>query len=629
MTDNRENKFIQNEPVEIALKNYLDALDLEAKIEVISIEDALGRITSKAVIAKRSSPSYHSSAMDGIAVSADKTYGASEVNPIILKSEVDFEYVNTGNPLSADKDAVIMIEDVFIDEEGNGKIIKSTYPWENIRTVGEDIVKGELIIPSKHKIRPLDLGSLLNGGIREVEVYKKVKVGILPTGDEIVQSEDFVGVGKIIDSNSRVFRGLIEEIGGIGKIYSVCKDEENSLKDAIKLALEENDFLIINAGSSAGKKDFTRNIIEKLGQVISHGVAMKPGKPTILGKIDNKVVIGIPGYPVSSYVSFKTFAEPILSILSGIKIKKDNIEAVLSKKIVSSLKYKEIVRMTLGEVNNNWIATPLTRGAGATMSLVKADALLEIPREVEGVEAGNLVKMELLKDLDTIKERVLVIGSHDLILDYMADLMPLSSAHVGSFGGILALKKEQCHLAPIHLLNEKTGDYNTHLLNEHFEKDTVSLIKGVKRLQGFIVKKGNPKNIKSFEDLLRADVSFVNRQRGAGTRQLLDYNLKKLDLDIEKIKGYDREFNTHMAVAVAVQSDSADVALGIYSASQAMDLDFVELIYEEYDFAVFNKNLEDERVRNFIRILKSQELKTKLEEIGGYSLDDIGEIIKI
>jgi putative molybdopterin biosynthesis protein len=629
MTDNRENKFIKNEPVEIALENYLDILDLKAKVEVIRVEDALGRITSKAVIAKRSSPSYHSSAMDGISVLAEKTYGASEVSPIILKSEVDFEYVNTGNSLSEDKDAVIMIEDVFIDEEGNGKIIKSTYPWENIRTVGEDIVKGELIIPSKHKIRPLDFGSLLNGGIREVEVYKKVKVGILPTGDEIVQSEDLVEVGKIIDSNSLVFKSLVEEIGGIGKIYPVAKDENSTLKDAIKLALEENDFLIINAGSSAGKKDFTRNIIEELGQVISHGVAMKPGKPTILGKIANKAVIGIPGYPVSSYVSFKTFAEPILSILSGIKIKKESIEAILSKRIVSSLKYKEIVRMTLGEVNNKWIATPLTRGAGATMSLVKADALLEIPREVEGFEAGSLAKMELLKDVDTIKEKVLIIGSHDLILDYMADLMPLSSGHVGSFGGILALKKEQCHLAPIHLLNEKTGEYNSHLLSKHFEKDTVSLIKGVKRLQGFIVKKANPKNIKSFEDLLRADVSFVNRQRGAGTRQLLDYNLNKLDLDREKIKGYEREFNTHMAVAVAVQSDSADVALGIYSASQAMDLDFVELVYEEYDFAIHNKNLEDERVKDFIRILKSEELKTKLEEIGGYKLDNTGEIIKI
>lgn len=624
--EDRPNKFIMNEPVDKVLEKYMEALKIEPKMEKIRVEESLGRVTSKAVIAENSSPSYNSAAMDGIVVKAIKSYGASERNPITLKYEEDFNYVNTGNLIEETKDSVIMIEDVNIDEDGNAKIIKATYPWENIRPVGEDIVMGEMIIPSKHKIRALDLGALINGGVEEIYVYKKPKIGIIPTGDEIVQKKELLGPGKIIDSNSQVFSALISEQGACGIIYSVVNDNKEKLKKKIKEALENNDFLIINAGSSAGKKDFTSQVLEEMGEIICHGVALKPGKPTILAKIDGKGVIGIPGYPVSSYIVFKTFVEPVLRLFTGESMKREYIEAYLSKRIVSSFKYKEIVRVTLGKVKEKWIATALTRGAGATMSLVRAHGVIEIEREVEGLEAGEKVKVELLRDLDRIKENIVFIGSHDLLLDYIADKIPLTSAHVGSFGGILSLRKKECHIAPIHLINPQNGEYNKSVLGENFEKGTMALIKGVKRLQGFIVGKGNPKNIRKFEDLAREGISFVNRQKGAGTRQLLDYNLKKYNIDSKEIMGYEREYSTHLAVAVAVQSGSADVGLGVYSASKIMDLDFIEFDYEEYDFAIEKEFLEDVRVKKFIDYIKSKEFIEKLEEIGGYRTENIGDI---
>lgn len=624
--EDRPNKFIMNEPVEKVLDKYIDILKIDAKIEKIKVEDSLGRITADAIIAKSSSPSYNSSAMDGIAIKAIKSHGASERNPIVLKFKEDFDYVNTGNLIEEDKDAVIMIEDINVDENGDAKIIKATYPWENIRPVGEDIVMGEMIIPSKHKIRALDLGALINGGIDEIEVYKKPTIGIIPTGDEIVQQKELLKPGKIIDSNSKVFQGLIREQGALAKIYPVVEDNKEALKLAIERALLENDFLIINAGSSAGKKDFTSQVLEEMGELICHGVALKPGKPTILAKVHGKGVIGIPGYPVSSYIVFKIFVEPILRIFTGDREEKNYIEASLSKRIVSSFKYKEIVRVTLGKVKEKWIATALTRGAGATMSLVRAHGILEIDREVEGVEAGEKVNIELLRDINSLEENIVFIGSHDLLLDYIADKIPLTSAHVGSFGGMLSLKKKECHIAPIHLINPKNGEYNKHVLEENFEKGTMALIKGVKRLQGFIVEKGNPKNIWKFEDLIKENISFVNRQKGAGTRQLLDYNLKKHNINPEEIKGYEREYSTHLAVAVAVQSGSAHVGLGIYSAAQIMNLDFVEFDYEEYDFAIEREFLEDVRIKKLIEFMKSEEFKNKLQSIGGYNTENTGEI---
>jgi len=624
------NTYIDNVDVDKALETYLEALSIQGESEEITVYDSLGRITWEAIYAKVSSPSYNASAMDGIAVTSKRTEGANESKPLTLVEEVDFKYVNTGNPIKDPYDAVIMIEDVLQGEEGKVQILRPAYPYQHVRQIGEDIVATEMILPSRHRIRPMDIGALISGGIESVNVYKSPRIGIIPTGSEIVEDASQVREGTIIDSNSHVFKGLVESLGGMAKRYPPMEDDYEKLKDLISQAVEENDMIIINAGSSAGTKDFTVNLIQELGKVVVHGVALKPGKPTILGIIKGKPVIGIPGYPVSAFMVFDVFAKPIILKYLGDQGEiYETTEAFLSRRMVSSLKNKEIVRVTLGKVKDRLIATPLSGGAGVSMSLVKADGLGIIPRNVEGYEAGDRIRVELLKPISSIRDKLLSIGSHDLVMDIVADMMELTSSHVGSMGGILSLRRDECHLAPIHLLDMETGEYNISYVKKYFPGKRMALIKGIQRSQGFIVQKGNPHDIKGCADLTREDLIFANRQRGAGTRVLLDYHLKMERIEPREIRGYQREFTTHMAVAAAVKNNTATTGLGVLSAAKAMDLDFVPLSNEDYDFLVHGDSMEMDQVRDFVNLIKSDEFQYRVKDLGGYGFENTGEIIWI
>ncbi len=624
------NTYIDNIDVEEAISKYFQSLNIVGESEEIDVNDSLARLTYEAVYARLSSPGYNAAAMDGIAVISKNTDEATENNPLTLEINKDFIYVNTGNQIVDPYDAVIMIEDVIEKDDGDIQILQSAYPWQHIRQIGEDIVATEMIIPSRHKVRPMDIGVLISGGTENLKVYKKPRVGIIPTGSEIVESVKEIRDGKIIDSNSRVFEAMVKEYGGRPNRYSPQIDDYEILKAAILKGVEENDMLLISAGSSAGTKDFTVQLIRELGEVVIHGVALKPGKPTILGEINNKPVIGIPGYPVSAFMVVETFVRPLIEKFIGLdQAGSDLIKAQLSRRVVSSLKHKELIRVNLGYVNHKLIATPLSGGAGVSMSLVKADGIGIIPRNVEGMEAGETIEVELLKPIAKIKNTLMSIGSHDLIMDVIGDMMNLTSSHVGSLGGIMAMKRGECHIAPIHLLDMESGEYNMSYIKKYFPNQKMALIKGVQRQQGLIVQKSNPLNIKGFKDLTRDDMVYVNRQRGAGTRVLLDYHLGIENIDPNEIRGYQRELNTHMAVATAVKTGSASAGLGVYSAAKAMDLDFVEVAFEDYDFLVPFESLEDDKIKKFIDLIKSDDFKEILESLGGYGFRNTGEIIVI
>ncbi len=617
--------YIDNTPVELAKETYYDRLNWRIAVTLVPVSQAAGRVTSEAIFAKCSSPAHPCAAMDGIAVKASKTKEANERSPLTLKLHEDFDWINTGNLVPAGYNSVIMIEDVIPKDPDHIQLIAPAIPWQHIRQVGEDLVEGEMIIPSGHRIAPQDLGALLSGGIWEIPVLDQPRIGILPTGNEIVQTLSQMEKGKIMDSTSPVLAALATELGGTPQIYEAAPDDYEALKNAIQTALSENDILVTIAGSSTGSKDFTAQVIASEGDVIIHGVAMKPGKPTILGIINGKPIIGLPGYPASSYLAFRTFVEPLLRNFQP-PVRKV-IKAALTQRIVSSLKHEEHIRVTLGYMNEQYIATPLSRQASSTMSLVKADGLLKIPRNSEGMESGSLAEIELYHEPEEIQEKLVLIGSHDLILDLIADQMPLTSAHAGSLGGVLAIKRKECHAASVHLLDEETGVYNQYLKEQYFEKDGVLLLEGVKRLQGIMVKPGNPKQIKSVADLNRGDIAIINRQRGAGTRQLLDYELKKCGLSPNQINGYEREVNTHLAVAVTVKNDDADAGLGIYAAAAQMGLEFIPIGYESYDFLLRKEAYEDPRLQHLIRILQSEKFKMQLEAIGGYKLESPGHIL--
>lgn len=640
MSKHERNIYISNMDVNEAQKLLMDRTEAylkNAALENIQVIASQGRISADSVFARVSSPNFNASAMDGIAVRAKSTFGATEANPMKLSKCKDFIYVDTGDPITDPYDAVIMIEDVVEIYSETVEIIKSAAPWQDIRPIGEDIVANEMIIPANHEIRPVDIAAMLSGGITELTVVKKPRVGIIPTGTEIIEPDEPLVLGKIIESNSRMFEGLVREYGGEPVRFKPVPDDYALLKSTISEAVRENDIVIINAGSSAGSEDFTVKLIAELGEVLVHGIATKPGKPAILGIVDGKPVLGIPGYPVSAYFVFETFAKPLIRKLlkQGVS-PKSKTEAILSRRIVSSLKHTEYVRIKLGMVEDKLIATPLSRGAGATMSLVRADGILTIPRNSEGIEAGEKVQVELTKNIDDIKNTIVSIGSHDLIMDMIGSLMhrkdsrySLSSAHVGSMGGIMSLRRGEAHMAPIHLLDGEIGIYNESYIRKLLPDSKIALIKGVKRVQGMMVKKGNPKNIAGFKDFTREGVQFVNRQKGAGTRILVDYILGRDGIDSASILGYEREMTTHMAVAAAVSSGSADVGVGVLSAAKAMELDFIPIGEEEYDFAVVEKYLESDMFKQFIDIIKSEEFKDILLDLGGYGAEGIGEIILI
>jgi putative molybdopterin biosynthesis protein len=634
--------YLKMKSLKEARETFLSKVDLSCLIEAESVPtiDSLGRITSEPVFARISSPNFPSAAMDGIAVSAEKTYSAHVSRPIKLKIGEDAFYVNTGNLMPPKTDAVIMIEHVT-PIEGDFVMIESpAFPWQNVRKVGEDIIATELILPQNHRITPYDIGALLGGGVGSVKVWKRPKVVIIPTGSELVECEAMDSLSleeaKVIEFNSYVIRALVSQWGGEPIRYGIVPDQPDAIMEALERAIDEDaKCIIINAGSSAGSEDYTALIIEKKGEVIVHGVAMMPGKPTVLGIVEGRPVIGNPGYPVSAIISCEQFLAPLLSMMLGQQFhSRKSVIVSPSRKIPSKLGIEEFVRVKLGKVGDKIIATPLPRGAGSITTISQADGIIRIPEDVEGIGEGEETEAELIRSEEEVNRTLVIIGSHDLLLDLLANHIKkmgggihISSSHVGSLGGIMAIRKGHAHVAGSHLLDPSTGEYNIPYIKRYLSGMEIYLINLTYRDQGLILKKGNPKGIKGLEDLTRKDVIFVNRQSGSGTRVLLDYKLKGLGINPYSIRGYDHEEFTHMAVAVEVLSGAADAGLGIYAAAKALDLDFIPVVTERYDLIIPGNYLHDEKVKVMIDVIKSKRFREDAESLGGYNLKDAGKII--
>ncbi|MEB3101378.1 molybdopterin biosynthesis protein [Ferviditalea candida] len=622
---------------EDARQKLLKRFAVSPETEWIPTVQARGRITAEPVYANLSMPHYHASAMDGIVVKAEETYGAHEHRPLTLELEKSFAYVDTGDPVQEPYNAVIMIENVNAIDERHVEIIEPATPWQHIRPVGEDVVAGEMLLPQGHRLRPVDLGALLAGGVLSVPVVQKPVVSIIPTGDELVEPKLDVKSGEIIEFNGTVFAGYLEEWGAQPRYAGIVKDDPERLRLALLDAVAQSDIVIMNAGSSAGSEDYTVHLIGELGEVITHGVATRPGKPVILGIIQDTIVVGLPGYPVSAYLAMEWFVRPLICKYLGIpEPKRDTLEVTLGRRIVSKMGSEDFVRMNVGYVDGRFVANPLTRAAGVTMSLVRADGLLVVPHDCLGYEQGEQVKLELYKPVEEIRKGIVFSGSHDLAIDVLSSLIRkrdvsrhILSSHTGSMAGIMAIRKGEAHVVGIHLLHEETGEYNIPFIKQYLKGQDVVLIRFLQREQGWIVPKGNPERIQSVEDMLQKELIYVNRQRGAGTRMLFDYMLKEKAVDPQSIKGYNREMFSHLSVAAAVKSGTAHTGLGIFSAAKAMDLDFVPLTFESYDLLMSRAFYESEGGSLLIEIMKSQEFAMQVERLGGYKLDRTGEPIDI
>ena len=610
--------------------------------EEVSVPDAVGRVLAKSVSARLSSPNFHLAAMDGLAVKAEITFGTTAAAPKELIVGREAFYVNTGHVLPENTDAVIMVENVNELDEGRIEIEAPAFPWQNVRRVGEDIVATELLFPQNHVVAPYCVGALLSGGVFTVTVKAKPKVLIIPTGSELVdwrklELDDF-RPGQVLETNSYVLGNLIEKCGATYTQHKMVADEVEKIKRAVTAALKDNyQLILILGGSSAGSKDFANTAIVDLGKIRVHGVTIMPGKPVVIGAVENKPVFGIPGYPVSAIIAFEQFVQPLIYALLGQPDPvKETIDVQPTKKIASKLGVEEFVRVKLGEVGGRIVATPLARGAGTITSITEADGIIRIPNHVEGLNDDEIVSAELLRPLPAIRRTIVIVGSHDNSLDVLADQikathseLTLSSSHVGSMGGLMAIKRGGCHLAGTHLLDTEDGSYNLSYLKKYLPDTAIKLIHLVQRDQGLIIKQGNPKGIKSIEDLSRKDVAFINRQVGSGTRILLDYKLKQMGIKATAINGYKNEEFTHMAVAVSVLSGAEDAGLGIYAAAKALNLEFIPVVTEQYDLAIPLEYFDTQPIQIVLKVINSRTFKQRVEALGGYNTQNTGEIIDI
>jgi len=610
------------------------------KTEAIAVPDAVGRVLAEPVHARLSAPHFHAAAMDGIAVKASDTFGASEAKPKQLALGRDAYWVNTGHVLPDNTDAVIMIEHINVLDGATLQIDAPAFPWQHIRKIGEDIVATELLFPQNHLVTPYCLGALLSGGVFSVTVKKKPKILIIPTGSEVVDwqqmGDEALQPGQVLDTNSYVLGSLAAASGATFIRHEPLKDNLATLTEKVRLAaLSDADIILTVGGSSAGSEDYSKDVIETLGDILVHGVTIMPGKPVLVGNIKHKPVFGIPGYPVSAIIAFEQFVQPLIDQFLGQPEKmRRTVSVEPTRKIASKLGLEEFIRVKLGLVGHRIVATPLPRSAGCITSSTEADGIIRVPSHVEGIKDNDDVSAELLRPISAIQNTLVAVGSHDNTLDVLADQLKaeksnltLSSSHVGSMGGLIAVKKGVCHIAGSHLLDTGDGSYNIRYLKKYLPDMDVRLVNLVFRDQGFMVPKGNPKHINGIEDLIRKDIRFINRQSGSGTRILLDYRLEQSGIDAGMIHGYEIEEFTHMSVAVAVLSGTVDVGLGIYSAAKALDLDFIPMVTEQYDLVIPQIYIDMPQMQILLDIINSAVFKTRVEALGGYNTKKTGTII--
>ena len=608
--------------------------------ETVASRDAAGRVLAGPVEARISSPGFHSAAMDGYAVKAADTFGASDQRPLILRAGSDAWPINTGHPMPDNCDAVIMIEDVFEAEPGLLEIRKPVFPWQNVRKVGEDIVATELLFPTNHLLVPYDIAALETSGISSVTVWERPRITIIPTGSELIAPSEIrdgkVPAGKTVESNAPMLAAMAAEAGAEVKITPIVPDDFDAIKQAVQDAFSEGAHItVLVAGSSAGSADYTVGIIEEMGELLVHGIAIMPGKPTALGIIGGRPVVGNPGYPVSSAISFEQFVLPLVARLQHRRLPdRPRVTAIAGRNMPSRSGIREFRRMIVGNVGGRNVASPLRKGAGSITTLTRANAMLEIPENAEGIEEGAEIGISLLHENESIESTLLCVGSHDLTLDIIKDMLQRSdppfflySTHVGSLGGLMAIRKGLAHIAGTHLFDPENDSYNISYIRKYLGDTAPSLITLVHREQGFMVKPGNPKGIRGIADLARNDVVFINRQKGAGTRILLDYYLEKHGISQSEVQGYGNEEYTHMAVAVDVLSGKADTGLGIMAAARALGLDFVPLAEERYDLLIGEKSLAHAGVKRIIEIIKSEDFRKRVEALGGYSTRETGEVV--
>ena len=646
--------------IEEARKRLYNAYRPRPTKEVVSLDAARGRVLYEDIFAPLDVPPFDRAAMDGYALKAADTFYADEESPAVLElkgyiaagdarkiaiGEGECVGIATGAPVPKGANAVVMVEYTH-REKKKVKVYRPVAPGENIMAAGSDIMRGELVLRAGSPLTPRETGVLAALGVTRVPVYRRPRVAIISTGDEIVEPGSELPFGKIYDVNARAVGDAVKENGGESVFLGIVEDRADVLLQKLKDAVEgEYDLVLTSGGTSAGVGDLSYKVFDEIGDpgVLVHGVAIKPGKPTIIALAGEKPVFGLPGYPTSAMVVFDVFVAPILRRLAGVGEKtRGRIKAKAAMRLYSAGgRYEYMLVNLVRGAGGGYSAYPILTGSGAITTLAEADGFIEIPSEVEMISEESTVDVTLLSD-DIKPADLTIIGSHCVGIDILLSLgnqeAPVSAKviNVGSSGGLAAVARGESDISGTHLIDGATGEYNIPFLSKLKVARKAYLVRGYDREQGLLISRGNPKKIGGLEDLLRPDVSFINRNPGSGTRVLLDLELSCLARErgvaladlVKKISGYEIEAKSHSAVAAAVAFGRADVGLAIRTVAEHYGLDFIPVREEKYDFAVPKDKIRKPSVERFLATLRSERFARKLEETPGLKTsEETGRII--
>lgn len=607
-------------------------------VELVPLSNAYGRILAEDVYARIDSPPFDRSTVDGYAVVAEDTYNADEANPAKLKligkakvgevpsievSSGTCVEISTGTPLPRGANAAVMVEYTKV-EEGVVLIYKAVSPGENIAQTGSDASIGDLVFRKGRKLGARELGALAAIGYSEVKVYLTPRVALFSIGGELTPVSEKLEPGKIYDVNSHAISAMLKDLGVRIDFHGILPDDYTAIKKSIEEALEEHDVVITSGSTSAGFGDVIYRVFEELGGVIIHGLKVKPGKPTVIGATrDRKLLIGLPGFPLSAMMMFTALARPIIMKMMGVQASQEEntVKAKIPIKIETGKGKRHFVPVQILTSKEGLIAYPVTGDSGAATALSIADGFVEVEEEKQYISEDEEVVVKLFQPLKI--SSLSIVGSNCPALSILLDeagLWDAKQVNVGSLSGWRAIKRGEADIAGTHLLDPETRQYNTHMPSRMDLEKEVEIYRGYVRTIGFVVQRGNPKNIKKLEDVLRDDVIFINRVKGSGVRTFIDIMLEELGVKDpgKKIRGYSYGVKTHTAVAASVSQGRADVGIAVGYVAELYGLEFIPLAEEYFDFVIRKDRLEKDSIKKFIKTLGSEPFHKKIREIPYY-----------
>jgi len=632
----RQEQFLEVVSADEARARFSLAIDLAPlEPERVTLSAALGRVLARDVVAAVDAPPFDRSNVDGFALRAADTVGANDLQPktLHLNAEViacgqppalavapgTATAIATGGVIPRGADAVVMIEQTELMDADPPRIElrRAAGPGQFISYAGSDIARGETLLRRAARIGSREIGMLAAGGFADVDVVRKPKIAILSTGDELAQLGAPLPPASVYDSNSAILAAAITEAGGEPVGFGAVPDDEAALEKTVRDALSACDMVVLSGGTSKGAGDLSHAIVSRLGRIVVHGVALKPGKPLCLGIVQGKPIVALPGFPTSAIFTFHGFVAPVIRARAGLPPEAaEEVSARVPVRIASEFGRQEFVLVSLVRGEDGLVAFPIGKGSGAVTSFSQADGFLAIDALAPALDADTLARVTLIGSAAEAPDLV-IMGSHDVALDAMIGSLSERgySARVlaiGSLGGVAAASRGECDIAPVHLIDPRTGQYNVHLATPG-----LSLVPGWRRMQGILYRPGDKRfEGRSADDALAealADVNalMVNRNAGSGTRVLMDRMLEG-----KRLPGYANQPKSHNAVAAAIAQGRADWGLAIAPVARMYGLGFVPVAPEHYDFLVADARRERPAVRAFLAALRDEATRARIRELG-------------